>query len=64
MAEMLMIILIVGFIVGGIYLTWIPLIRAWKAGEWGWVAVILFFGWIGGAAYLVAHPKEQVRGHG
>jgi hypothetical protein len=36
-----------------------PLLDAWRADRWGWVLTIMALGWLGGALYVIAHPKGE-----
>lgn len=61
MAEMLMIVLI--FV--AVYCWVVPLYRAWKRHQWGWVAAIVITGYLAGGLYLllgVQNDREPVSG--
>lgn len=58
MPELLMLVVIVAFVVGAVFCFFVPLVRAWKRQEWGWVVAIILLGWIGGAIYLLTHYEQ------
>jgi hypothetical protein len=61
MAEMLMIVLVAV----ALYCWVVPLVRAWRRHQWGWVVAIVLTGYLAGALYLllgVQEDREPVRG--